>query len=107
MTKEGFTSSSDAYAQIIVIMLATSNSDARINDSRTLLSLKIVHLLEIMNDIGAEHDRLVRIVERYVDAREEGYAPTKALVSPNLVDSDAQTRGGVLRACDLDAISFR
>jgi hypothetical protein len=46
-----------------------------------------------MGDIGATHDHLVRIAERYVDTREEGYSPTKALVS-KLVD--AQTRAGLV-----------
>jgi pentatricopeptide repeat protein len=100
MTKEGFVPSSDTYAQILAVTLALSDSDTDINNafdaviSDPLFSEdRFVHLLQIMGDIGATHDHLVRIAERYVDTREEGYSPTKALVS-KLVD--AQSRAGLV-----------
>jgi pentatricopeptide repeat protein len=100
MTKEGFVPSSDAYAQILAVMLAISDSDAEINNifdaiisDPAFSEERFVQLLQVMSDMETTHDHLVRIVERYVDTREEGYVPTKALVS-RLVD--AQTRAGFL-----------
>ncbi|KAF8223228.1 hypothetical protein L208DRAFT_1317935 [Tricholoma matsutake] len=117
MTKAGFIPSPETYAQILAVMLALSRSDIDINNAFDVIISDpafsedhFVHLLEIMSDIGAPHDHLVRIAERYVETREEGYSPTKVLVS-KLVD--AQTRAGLiedafetlLRFDDLDVSS--
>ena len=119
MTKHGFIPSSDTYAQVLAMVLAMSESDvdiikafdAVISDP-AFSEDRFVHIMQIMSDIGAPHDHLVRIAERYVDTREYGYSPTKALVS-KLVD--AQVRAGLLedafetllRFDDMDASSPR
>lgn len=99
MTKDGFVPSSDTYAQMLAVLLAVSQDDIDINKAfEAVISDpafsedRFIHLLHIMSDMGASYDHLVHVAERYLDTRDEGYSPAKALVS-KLVD--AQTRAGL------------